>query len=584
MPNCQKCKIDFQITPPDLDFYTRLSVPPPTWCFECRLQRKMLFRNDRNLLHRPCSKCGKDIISMYSSESPFMVWCETCWSEDSWDAQDFAQEYDFSKSFFTQFQQLFQQVPLQHLRQKSNENSHWVNNETNSKNCYMTSGGMANEDGAYNTWSGLTSNCFDNYSILKSQLCYEDNMVVDSYQVFFSMSVYSSREVYFSQNCTNSFNLIGCINLKNKSYQIFNQPVTPEEFSEELTRLRSYAYQQEFKKRFAAFRLTSIHPYALGRGSNNCTGDFLDQSQDCQSCFTASASQACAYSFGIFYIKDCYDIFSGVQGMELCYEYTGGGKKCYKVSFSRLCEESHDVFYSSDLSNCSDCFGCVGLKNKKFCIFNKQYTEEEYKKLLPKVIEHMNQQPYTDKAGRLYRFGEFFPGEFSPFAYNESMVQDFYPLTQAQVVEQGFSWRPRSIKQFVATIAAADLQEHIDSAEQSVLKQIINCEHNGQCTDNCTQVFTIVGSELDFLKKQGIPLPHLCPTCRHVTRVKQRNPMHIWQRACQCAGSNSDNKVYSNAYSHDHSTQHCPRTFTSTYAPDRQEIIYCQDCYSAETV
>lgn len=43
----------------------------------------------------------------------------------------------------------------------------------------------------------------------------------------------------------------------------------------------------------------------------------------------------------------------------------------------------HNCFYSSDI------FGCIGLRNKQYCIFNKQYTKEEYEKLVPKIIEHM---------------------------------------------------------------------------------------------------------------------------------------------------------------------------------------------------
>lgn len=584
MPACQKCHLDFLITPRDMAFYARLQVPPPTFCFTCRLQRKMIFRNDRNLERRPCSKCGTEMISMYSSQTPFTIWCEKCWSEDSWEAQDFAQEYDFTQPFFKQFQQLFQRVPRQHLLQKNNENSPWVNSESNSKNCYMNSGGLGNEDGAYNTWSGFTSNCFDNYSILKSQLCYEDNMVTTSYQVFFSNFVFDSRQVYFSENCTNSSNLIGCINLKNKSYRIFNQPVTPEEFTEELKKLRSFAYQQDFLKRFADFRLTQIHQYVRSRTSIDCTGDYLEKSKGCLYCFTTVEAQDCSYSFGIGYIKDSYDVFSGSMGMELCYENTGAGDKCYKVSFSRICSDSHDVLYSSDLTNCSDCFGCVGLKNKQFCILNKQYSEQEYKQLLPQVLQHMNQQPYVDKAGRTYGFGEFFPAELSPFTYNESMVQDFYTLTQEQAVRQGFDWRSAPAKHFTPTLMASALSDSIDQVQDSILKEIIECAHAGVCTDSCTQVFTLIKSELDFLRKFGLPLPRLCPTCRHVKRIKQKNPMKLWERACQCAGTTSQSKTYLNQAVHDHAAATCSRMVSTTYAPERPEMIYCQECYQGEVV
>ncbi|MDP2669631.1 MAG: hypothetical protein Q8O99_01100 [bacterium] len=38
-------------------------------------------------------------------------------------------------------------------------------------------------------------------------------------------------------------------------------------------------------------------------------------------------------------------------------------------------------------------FGCSNLRNKQYCIFNKQYTQEEYEQLVPKIITHMQETP-----------------------------------------------------------------------------------------------------------------------------------------------------------------------------------------------
>jgi hypothetical protein len=44
----------------------------------------------------------------------------------------------------------------------------------------------------------------------------------------------------------------------------------------------------------------------------------------------------------------------------------------------------------------------------------------------------MNNNPYIDKKGRVYRYGEFFPMEISPFAYNETIAQEHFSLTKEQ--------------------------------------------------------------------------------------------------------------------------------------------------------
>src|SRR6185503_14223080 len=91
--------------------------------------------------------------------------------------------------------------------------------------------------------------------------------------------------------------------------------------------------------------------------------------------------------------------------------------------------------------NCKYIFGCVGLRNAKYCIFNKQYTKEEYEELMPKIIEHMNKVPYIDKKGKEYKFGEFFPSELSPFGYNETEAPEHFPLTKEEALAKGFKWQ-----------------------------------------------------------------------------------------------------------------------------------------------
>ena len=96
--NCQNCKQDFTIEPEDFNFYEKIKVPPPTFCPECRFQRRMVWRNERTLFKRKCDLCQKNIIAMYRESVPFPVYCRECWYGDGWDATSFGREYDFNKS------------------------------------------------------------------------------------------------------------------------------------------------------------------------------------------------------------------------------------------------------------------------------------------------------------------------------------------------------------------------------------------------------------------------------------------------------------------------------------------------------
>ena len=133
--------------------------------------------------------------------------------------------------------------------------------------------------------------------------------------------------------------------------------------------------------------------------------------------------------------KDCYDYTQFGENSELVYESVICGKNIYNVIGSSRVLDGKDIAYSFFCySNNSNLFGCVGLKSNRYCILNKQYSKEEYEKLLPQIIEHINAMPYVDKKRRTYVYGDFLPAEISQFDYNETSAQEFFPLTKEDFI------------------------------------------------------------------------------------------------------------------------------------------------------
>ncbi len=66
-------------------------------------------------------------------------------------------------------------------------------------------------------------------------------------------------------------------------------------------------------------------------------------------------------------IRDSDHVYESVYGDHL-----------YKCSFTYFSRNSSDSMFLFDCHNCTDCFGCVNLRNKKHCIWNEQHTKEEY--------------------------------------------------------------------------------------------------------------------------------------------------------------------------------------------------------------
>lgn len=75
---CETCQKSFLIIVQEQEFYKKKDLPWPTNCPECRQRRRLSLRNERKLYKRKCDKCQKDIISTYSPDSKYIVYCQEC--------------------------------------------------------------------------------------------------------------------------------------------------------------------------------------------------------------------------------------------------------------------------------------------------------------------------------------------------------------------------------------------------------------------------------------------------------------------------------------------------------------------------
>jgi hypothetical protein len=101
-------------------------------------------------------------------------------------------------------------------------------------------------------------------------------------------------------------------------------------------------------------------------------------------------SRNVAFSDGLENTHHHYDCFdTGTNSSDFYAICQGGetGTNCYMCRIATM--GCSNVFYSIYMETCSFCFGCVGLKNRQFCIFNKQYTKEERHAKVDEIFTQM---------------------------------------------------------------------------------------------------------------------------------------------------------------------------------------------------
>ncbi len=585
--NCQNCQSSFTIEPEDFQFYEKVKVPAPTFCPDCRMQRRMAYRNERTLYKRTCDRCQKTVISAYPKKTNFPIYCSECWWSDSWDPMKYEIEYDPAKTFISQFKELQNKVPrpfLNNLAGGMMTNSEYTNCAGELKNCYLVYGAMRDEDCAYSHYINDSRWCFDNLYCIKSENCYDCLDIENCYNLQYSQSCIGCRDSMFLFDCRNCSDCIGCIGLRNKQYYILNKPYTKEEYFKEKEKLALHTRKgrESFQKRFMDIYYSLPRKYYHGQMNANFSGDYIANTENTHKSFYIKKSRGCKFVFWCNNAQDVYDYMSWGD-MQLSYECVSNGYNGYHCLFSDSCwNENKELEYASLCFNSSSLFGCIGLRGKKFCILNRQYSEKEYAILREKIIKEMSLNPYKDAKGIPYPYGESKPIEISPFLYADTVAQEHFPMTKEEIIKRGFPFGDPEKREYRVTIAKENLPGCISETKDEILKEIIGCAHSGKCNHQCTEAFKITSQELEFYKKINIPLPETCYNCRHALRVSMRNPLKLWSRKCACLSG--DVNSYKNTIVHFHGSNSCPNEFETSYSPDRKEIIYCEQCYQAEVV
>ncbi|MES2930938.1 MAG: hypothetical protein V4665_04110 [Patescibacteria group bacterium] len=558
--NCQNCKNNFTIEPDDFSFYEKITVPAPTFCPECRYIKRLINRNEWSLYRRTCDLCQKNIVSIYKVDAAFPVYCHECWWSDKWDAGSYGRDFDFSRPFFEQFKELHDAVPHVALVGSNNVNCEYSNQFQNNRDCYMVSATNTSEKCMYGNW--FQGDCFfsvDCYMVEKLEYCYECMNCARCSKCAYLENCSDCVSSYFSVDCRGCTDCFGCANLRNKSNCWFNEQLTREEYKKRFDEFLWNHENIEWAKKESQ-RLSLSLPKKYYHGSNNMefSGDYLENTAYTKEAFNCRRNKDTAYLQDAWEATDCRDL-TEILGNELSYQIQGCAhiRNCICMRSSFHMTDSHYCDMCNTLSNC---FGCMGLRNGEYCILNKKYSKEEYMELKEHIIEYMK------KTGE---WGEFFdPAVIAPFAYNECVAYDYFPLKKEEALQAGYAWYDRPARDYQITMRNDDIPKTIAETPDVIVNEIIECSsvHGGGngVSSNCPTAFRIIQMELDFYKATGIPIPHKCPACRREDRFIRRNPRTLWRRHCMNEG--------------------CPNEFETSYSPDRPEIIYCESCYQQEVV
>lgn len=505
----------WMMTDEEIGWYKAFNVPPSTVSPQTRWKYHGLWYVGYQYWYQAHPVTGKPIVCTVHPSTGIKVLPDVEWFQK--DFFDAGRDYDAAKSFFEQWRVLQLAVPMPASRNhvepvnsiafvsQGDEDSYFVGASKTKRTLYAHAATDV-EDSAEVYESSKLQNCYNVVDSSRLHLC------------LFARASYDCINSAFLFDCRNCEFCFGVTNKRNKKYVWFNEQLTKDEWEKRRAAvdLGSRNVVTEYLQKFNDLvKDQAIWPENFNDHAVESNGEYLFKTtrvKDSYLCGEGAVDQySCNFSIG----NSEHDAFSGyaVNGSDFYYSASGGGRG---QKFCFLTIRSDNMEYCLLCYNSRDCFGCVGLQRKQFCIFNKQYTEEEYWKRVDEL-----------KCAMLERgeYGEFFPAGYSPSYWADSGAPSWFGATEADVRAMGsMMYEPES------NGAIGN-----DLVDPSRLKPSMDVpDHIDQLTDDwagvplldaaCGRRFSYIKPEVAFYRRLKI-----APPINHFTsRIKA-----LWKEANQ---------------------------------------------------
>lgn len=483
------------------ELLAKLQVPPPSLSQKDLFRHLLAFWQHTTLYKRKCDRTGKEIISVFSEQCPYPVWYKDDWIAH---ANPPTANFDFKRPFFEQLWELFQKCPLPHNTVVNCENCEYTDDWWYSKRCFLGHSGLNCEDVYYSYRIINCRNCF--FCVFSNNCELGTDLVncVNCYNVMYALDSAQCRDSAFLFDCRNCSDCILCFNLRNKQYCIENVQYTKEEYEQKKAEYH-FSSRIAYDKQKARFK-ELLETKAWWRAQHldqteNVVGDYLREVKNSEQAFFVDRGEDVIKCLRALNVKDI--IYSvGCFGSELvAYTVFLGSEGLYDIKYCVNLTDSKFMEYCLFCANCEHCFGCAGLVGKKYCIFNQQYSSEEYERHLQEIKSHLR---HTQE------YGQLFPAYFAPGAYDETLAEFYFPLTQAEQERLGFRTRKDSPSAQGDTLASGTVPDDAKQMDKSTLGKAF-------WDEVAQKPFSIQPFDIQHSEKQGVSLPN----CFYARRLNE---------------------------------------------------------------
>ncbi len=531
----------------EIEVYKKFNVPPSKFSPMARMKLNMGYFVIFDVWYNKHAKTGEPLVTVVHPASGIKVVPDKEWFD--MENTEYGRAPDFGRSFHEQMYELSRGVPL----------AAKYNHIPSENSIAFISLGDQDSHFVLACKSKKTINAMNAYDVEESAELVLAKKVRRSYNVVHSDRIYNCRFVRESFDCMESAFLFDCrncefcfgaTNKRNKKYFWFNEQLTQEEWEKRRSEvdLSSYAVRKEYETKFQELMKKTIWPENFNVKSENVTGDYILSSTNIRD--------------GYYVIEGCKDLdtvpfaysapsndsayCSALFGASDCYYCIGTGTSQNVLFGLSIVTDCINVEYCNSCYDCEYCFGCIGLRKKKYCIFNKQYTEEEYWETLDKIKCKMLEDG---------EYGDMPPLKFSTQHWAGSGAAFVLGMTEEEARQLGANMFNPTDKGAEGPEVDPDSIKSVDTIPDKADESMVGVPYLDQ---EFGRRFAYIAPEIKLLNDLGVAPSRRHPTARIHDLYNEMNYAVYEEATCKkCA---KDIRVAKN------------RKYT-----DR--IIYCRPCY-----
>lgn len=473
---------------------------------------------------KPHMLTGKPTLTGYHPDAPGQVVSDIEYYSKDW-GEELPRDAHSDQPFFPQLLELIKESPFAAFHSTDSENSIGAG-FFGGVNTFMMFGTYNAKDSFYVCRCKEVDRVFDAVCLEQCQDTFSSGMSVrlnKCIQCFDAIDCINCQFLFDARNCEDCF----CsTNLRRRKYVFKNEQLSEEEYKKRMADIdlscrSTFEYwREEFRK---LIQEEAVFPEHANVGGQNTNGEYIMDGLNASGYFMSRPKDVHDGWF-LFDVENLDTCVIGANAQDTY--YTCVATRCRDIRFSFVLYDCQTCEFSINLDDCEYCFGCVGLKKKKYHIFNKPYSEEDYWKTVDEI-----------KCAMLERgeYGDSMPLWLSSYAPQVSFASIVAPLSKEELQNlktpaydpvQGMRYAPE------ASVPIKNIDEVpdciADVGEEWTKVQFEDKEEQRK--------FNVNARELKYRKEKGYPFPRRHFRARLIELFRQINSPEREMATCGKCG------------------------------------------------